>query len=184
MIILLCSIILCSILYLIIVGTTLQINVPAGITALCSIFIIIITSLALGKTLKTKETIAIEQIQIYSDPEELSIKDSVLILIKDLNIQHSDIVFQQAIIESSNFSSKVFKENNNIFGMRVPNRRPNTVVGSKHGYAVYNSWQESVIDYALFQLYSAKNLNRDQYLNFLNKNYSTTENYSEKLWKN
>lgn len=60
--------------------------------------------------------------------------------INDLNILHSDIVFNQARLETGNFKSKVFKNYHNLFGF----------VG-KNGYIKYSDWKQSVKAYKDFQ---------------------------------
>ena len=128
----------------------------------------------------TKEVIITEN-EITLTHDTLEFKDSVFNYIQELNIKHPEIVFKQAQIESGNFSSRVFRENNNMFGMRVPFRRANTVIGENRGYAVYESWKHSVIDYALYQMYSAKNLSEEEYIKFLSKNYAEDQHYAKKL---
>ena len=71
--------------------------------------------------------------------------------ILQLNIKNPKVVLAQAIIESGHFKSKLFKENNNLFGMRHAKQRHCISKGSKNGYAIYNNWRESVIDYAFYQ---------------------------------
>lgn len=115
--------------------------------------------------------------------QEISFEDSVYNYILELNIQHPEVVLRQARIESGNFKSRVFLENNNMFGMKIPNKRPNIVSGSNMGYAVYNNWQESVIDYALYQVYSGKNLSKEDYIKMLNNNYAEDTEYLNKLIK-
>ena len=127
---------------------------------------------------KTVEDITKEQIV-----QEISFEDSVYNYILELNIQHPEVVLRQARIESGNFKSRVFLENNNMFGMKIPNKRPNMVSGSNMGYAVYNNWQESVIDYALYQVYSGKNLSKEDYIKMLNNNYAEDAEYLNKLIK-
>lgn len=128
----------------------------------------------------TKEITTTEN-EVVLTHDTLEFRDSVFNYIQELNIKHPEIVFKQAQIESGNFSSKVFRENNNMFGMRVPFRRANTVIGENRGYAVYESWKHSVIDYALYQMYSAKNLSKEEYIKFLAKNYAEDPHYATKL---
>lgn len=109
--------------------------------------------------------------------EQITFEDSVFTYIVELNIKHPDVVLKQAKIESGNFKSKVFLENNNMFGFKKAFKRANTQVDTNRGYAVYDSWQECVIDYALYQTYSAKNLGREEYINFLGKHYAEDPNY-------
>ena len=109
--------------------------------------------------------------------EQISFEDSVYTYIIELNIKHPDIVLKQAKIESGNFKSKIFIENNNMFGFKKAYKRANTQIGVNRGHATYNSWQECIIDYALYQTYSAKNLSKEEYINFLGKHYAEDPNY-------
>jgi mannosyl-glycoprotein endo-beta-N-acetylglucosaminidase len=77
-------------------------------------------------------------------------------------LKHPEIVYAQAVLETGNFSSTIFKENNNLFGMkyvhdcRCSRTRPTTADGSKYGHAYYSDknkvgWKKSVDDYLLWQ---------------------------------
>ena len=116
--------------------------------------------------------------QVYN---QLSFEDSVYNYILELNIKHPDIVLRQARIESGNFQSKIFKENNNMFGFKQAYKRPNTQIGMNRSYAVYENWKECILDYALYQTYSAKNLNEEDYIKFLGNNFAADSVYSNKL---
>ena len=72
-------------------------------------------------------------------------------LIKELNMKFPHIVYAQARIESGNFKSAVFKQNNNLFGMREARVRVNTAKGTNLNHAYYDNWKESVYDYAFYQ---------------------------------
>ena len=97
-------------------------------------------------------------------------------------MNYIDIVYAQAIIESGSFKSGLCRNNNNIFGMRLAHSRKTTAIGTRHGYAKYEDWKRSVDDYVLFQN-SLKKMTREQYLKYLNKRYSATQNYSFLLLK-
>lgn len=99
----------------------------------------------------------------------------------ELNIKFPDLVFNQAKLETGNFTSKIFKENNNLFGMRKSTSRPTTSIEVENGYAYYNSWRESVQDYAFYQAKFLSDLNREEYLNYLQKNYAEDSLYKSKL---
>ena len=75
--------------------------------------------------------------------------------INKIGIKHPDIVLKQAQLESGHFGSNVFHKHNNIFGMMTPNDRPNVVNKNKSTrmYAHYDTWQDSVMDYKLWQDY-------------------------------
>lgn len=113
--------------------------------------------------------------------KSISFEDSVYNYIKSLNIKHPDVVFKQARIESGNFTSDIFKENNNMFGMKIPYKRANTIIGENKGYAVYNNWKECILDYALYQTYSGKNMTREEYINFLGDSYAEDLEYKQKI---
>lgn len=64
--------------------------------------------------------------------------------------KHIDEIFKHAQRESGNFRSKIFRDQNNAFGMRLAKRRKTLADGRKRGYAVYSSWYDSVYDYWLW----------------------------------
>lgn len=75
--------------------------------------------------------------------------------INKLGIKHPDIVFTQAKLESGHFKSNKFQEFNSLFGMKKPMSRPNVVNKEKSipNHAYYDTWQDSVKDYKLWQDY-------------------------------
>jgi hypothetical protein len=109
-------------------------------------------------------------------------KENLARLIYNLKIAHPDIVMAQAIIESGNFKSNIFKENNNLFGMKMPEYRKTTAIGTNRGHAVYRNWRESVIDYALWQGKRARYSTTNQYLRRL-RSYAADPNYITKIKK-
>ena len=54
-------------------------------------------------------------------------------------IENSDVVKAQIWLETGNLSSKFCKENNNLFGMKLPKRRQTTAIGKLDGMAYYPS---------------------------------------------
>lgn len=99
--------------------------------------------------------------------------------IKKNNIKFADIVFCQSIIESGHYKSKIFKSNNNLFGMKHPKKRKSLSKGNKNGYASYNNWQESIKDYKIWQDINLHNgdISRNGYLNYLKRVYCGCPNY-------
>jgi flagellum-specific peptidoglycan hydrolase FlgJ len=100
------------------------------------------------------------------------------------DVKFPDIVLAQAILESGNFTSRVTKHNNNLFGMRMPKVRQTTAVGQRYGYARYYNWKDSVKDYKLWQealLKRYPNMTRGQYKTYINRIYSTGKNYISKI---
>jgi len=78
-------------------------------------------------------------------------EEALIDLLRSSNIKYPYIVLAQAKIESGNYTSKVFRENNNLFGMKEPNVRTTTALGTKNSHAYYLDWVSSVYDYAMFQ---------------------------------
>lgn len=96
----------------------------------------------------------------------------------ELNIKFPHIVYAQARLESGNFKSQIFKTNNNLFGMKIARKRPTTNKGEENGHAYYDTWKESVQDYAFFQAAYLNDIKSEsEYLQYLNANYAGTPNY-------
>ena len=88
----------------------------------------------------------------------------------------------QAEIETGHFKSKIFKENNNLFGMKVATKRPTTNKGEQYKHAYYNSWRESVVDYAFYSAQYLSDLKtEEQYLDYIRHNYAEDSNYIGKV---
>lgn len=113
--------------------------------------------------------------------DTLEFKDSVLNFIFDLRLDHPYIVYSQAIIESGNFTSNIWKENNNMFGMKMPERRSTLVIGINKGHAVYRNWKECIIDYALFQSSYLRGLTEEEYFTKIGNSYAEDGSYEKKI---
>jgi hypothetical protein len=128
------------------------------------------------------QTNEINEIKITSQ-KVLKNKDAKLLFlyleIIENDIKHPDIVLAQAILESGYLSSPIFIENNNLFGMRLPERRPTVALSENRGYSVYDCWTDSVKDYKLFQefLFRRKEKTRDEYFDYLDRIYAEDPNY-------
>jgi len=104
--------------------------------------------------------------------------------LREVDIKYPEIVMAQAKLESGYFNSRLFKEQNNIFGMQLPKQRQTTAVGAKNGYAVYKSWKHSVMDYKLWQNgMIGKIHNHNQYFSYIFRNYAQDTNYVKHLKK-
>jgi len=103
-------------------------------------------------------------------------------LMKELNIQYPHIVLAQAKIESGNYTSNIFRENNNLFGMKEARVRVHTAKGTQYSHAYYDTWRESVYDYAFYQCrYLSKIKSESEYLNYLGQSYAESPNYVSSL---
>ena len=98
-------------------------------------------------------------------------KDLYLRLLEEgFSLNMSRLLTAQAAHETGNFTSAIFKENNNLFGMKRPVIRQTTAIGENKGHAVYPSIQDSIKDMALY-------LKSRGYLS----NYSTIDAYVKEL---
>ena len=94
-------------------------------------------------------------------------------LLVHMNVRFPHIVIAQARIESGNYTSAICNENNNMFGMKCAKSRATTNIGENRNHAVYETWQECVIDYAFYQTtYMRKAKTEEQYLSALSASYA------------
>ena len=108
-------------------------------------------------------------------------KEEFKYYLQETNIKFPEIVYAQAILESGNFNSAVFKKYNNVFGMKRSSERPTTALYYENGYAVYRTWRESVLDYALYQSYYHNDIDSvEEYYRALS-NYAEDTLYINKL---
>ena len=112
-------------------------------------------------------------------------KKNLWVVINDLEIKFPEIVFAQALLESGDFKSDLARNNNNLFGMKKPIKRPTTAEEkTRRGYAVYDHWIESIKDYKLYQdfiLGRRKIVNQHQYVSYLNRTYAEINDYSKRV---
>jgi hypothetical protein len=74
--------------------------------------------------------------------------------------KHINDIFSHAKRESGNFKSTIFKKQNNAFGMRLPKKRQTLALAKQRGYAIYNTWYDSIFDYWLW--YKNKPITQNQ----------------------
>ena len=105
-------------------------------------------------------------------------EDKLIDMLVSLNIKFPHIVLAQAKLESGNYSSKIFKENHNLFGMKEARVRIHTSKGTQFNHAYYSHWRESVYDYAFYQCRYLSTLHtEDEYYTYLSKSYAEATNY-------
>ncbi len=119
---------------------------------------------------------------LNQDPKEKFTEANLKQYLKDIHIAFPDIVFSQAVLESGNFKSNIFRINHNMFGMKLAKQRPTLAIDEENGHAVYNNWKESVLDYALFQSrYLSVIKTKELYLEYLRNNYAEDSSYVHRL---
>src|SRR5690606_3074917 len=112
-------------------------------TLLISLLSILFTEI--GHSEDTERTIMLPEIVIIAEPHEQIISR----ILSDRGVSDEMImsIIAQAKHESGNFNSPVFWENHNYFGMKQAKKRKTTAIGTNRGHAVYNSFEDCVIDY-------------------------------------
>jgi hypothetical protein len=133
-----------------------------------------------------KETVVTEKVYNDQTNKDDFSPEALLAYMKKLKIKYPETVLSQARLETGNFQSEIFKENHNLFGMKVAASRPTSAVGTNRGHAQYRNWKESVIDYALLQSYIIAKLpsnNDKEYRSYIQKFYSTTSDYLKRIDK-
>lgn len=121
-----------------------------------------------------------DRLVILSEPK---VNDTILSeYLKKYHIKFPYIVMAQALHESNRYTSDIFFENYNLLGMKVPNNRPTTSLGTRRGHAYYKNWEMCVLDYALYQSAYLRDIRTEsQYLEYLNKYYATDPSYKINL---
>jgi len=68
-------------------------------------------------------------------------------------LQMQSIAVGVARLETDNYGSDIYYENNNLFGMKFPLQRETLSIGEKNGYANFEGIADSVEDYILYLQY-------------------------------
>ena len=124
---------------------------------------------------REEKLIVIREYNEFSEPKLIE-------QIESLNFRFPHIVLAQAYQESGHFKSTIFRENNNMFGMKEAVVRSNLAKGTNRGHAMYASWQDCVIDYALYySTYLSDIKTEGEYFEFLRQNYAEDTGYVTRL---
>ena len=122
-----------------------------------------------------------EKILIINEANEFN-EDKLIEKLDKLNFKFPHIVLAQSILETGHYESKIFKENHNLFGMKEARVRLNLAKGTQYGHAYYDSWEESVTDYALwYSTYAYKCKTEKQLYKLLDKQYAEAAAYVSML---
>jgi len=109
-------------------------------------------------------------------------EEALIRLLKDCHIKYPHIVLAQAKLESGDFKSKMFKQNFNMFGMKLPRQRITTALGEKSGHAYYRDWIDCVHDYGMWSQAMTCNIDSEvEYFTKLDERYAEDTTYINKL---
>jgi hypothetical protein len=156
-----------------------------------TIIIVIIISIILGSaSLYIGYNLGRNTLISLTDEEKLIIiqeynkfnEDKLIDKLKELNVNFPYIALAQAKLETGNYTSKIFRESNNLFGMKEAKSRITTAKGTQFNHAYYESWTESVYDFAFHQCRYLPNIKtEEQYFQYLGQNYAEDPNYINRL---
>jgi len=116
-----------------------------------------------------------DTLKVHGEPFS---EEALVELMRNSNVKYPHIVLAQAKLESANFTSKIFKQNNNMFGMKMPKQRPTSAIGEENGFAVYRDWIDCVYDYMLYQANAMSTVDNEvEYFTRLEEKYCTDTGY-------
>lgn len=114
-------------------------------------------------------------------PKEFN-QNSLVELLNNCNIKFPYIVLAQAKLESNNFTSRIFKQNHNLVGLRRARQRLTTALSEKDTYAFYEDWTDCVYDIGMWQAaFTCDVNNEEEYYQRLQERYAEDPQYSLKL---
>jgi uncharacterized FlgJ-related protein len=152
-----------------------------GVKILIS-FITLITILSFVSIGNIQSSNMEKEMIIIMDKKNEFTEEKLIIALKRLNIKFPYIVYAQAELETGGFTSKIFRENNNLFGMKEARSRINTAIGTQHNHAYYETWMESVYDYAFYSSSYLRKINSEaDYFEYLSQSYAEDKNYISAL---
>ena len=71
-----------------------------------------------------------------------------------VSAQQIPFIVSVSAFETGGFKSPVLRKNKNLFGMRLPVKRPTVAIGEKGGYSNYASFRNSVEDFYIWADYT------------------------------
>ena len=150
-----------------------------SLLSICLFKLLFIPSISFKEvpSLKSKyEKVCIAEVQNNFTEEKFINK------IKQLNLNYPHIVYAQAMLESGNFTSKIFRENNNMFGMKQARVRINLAKSTQYNHAYFETWEDCLLDFAFHRAtYFSKLKTEQDYYNYLGKYYAEDPSYVSKL---
>jgi hypothetical protein len=122
-----------------------------------------------------------ERIMLINDSDPFT-ENKMAEMMKELNVKFAWIPMAQSMIETGHFHSDIFIENNNLFGMKEAKSRITTAIGTNKNHAEYNTWRESIYDYAFYQSrYLGKIRSESEYYQYLSASYAEDPTYVAKI---
>lgn len=108
-------------------------------------------------------------------------------LLRKCGAYYPEYIIAQYILESGRGTSRIAKQNNNLFGMKKAYQRNTCRIKERHNgvYAKYENWQLSVLDRVLWEVHAFKHHGGvpsvKEYQDYLARNYAEDKQYIKKL---
>lgn len=83
----------------------------------------------------------------------------------------ANFIICQSVLESANYTSAIYHENNNLFGMKLAKWRRTFAIGENRGHAMYKCKLDSLLDLIL----------RHEYFKILKESKQSIQKYCEFL---
>lgn len=90
------------------------------------------------------------QKKMNSTGKEGAINVYFLLIENGFSWRQAQFITAQAAHETGGFTSKIYQENNNCFGMKLAMIRKTTATGEKYGHATYDNLEQCVKDYKIY----------------------------------
>lgn len=160
-----------------------NVNVLGIKIVVVSLAVAVVTGFAIAPRASIRNLTQEERVILIREYNQFS-KPQLIKKIKELNFRFPHIVLAQAYQESGHFKSPIFLENSNMFGMKEAFQRTTLAHGSNRGHAYYETWQDGVLDYALYYAtYLSSIKTEGEYYEYLKQNYAGDPTYVERLQK-
>ena len=128
------------------------------------------------KSLSTEEKLIV--VREYNEFSEGRLIDKI----KQLNFRFPHIILAQSYQETGHYKSGIFLECKNLFGMKEAKIRATLAKGTNRNHAYYDSWQESLYDYALFYNTYLNDIKTEgEYYGYLEQYYAEDPTYVQRL---
>jgi uncharacterized FlgJ-related protein len=159
-------------------------SVTSNVVVILLSIILVITSIIgyvmINKVNQIKYITQETKIAIIRENNEFS-EEKLIEYMKEIHMRFPHIVLAQARIETGFYSSLVFKQNNNVFGMKLAKQRVRYSIGEKLNHATYTTWRRSVDDYAIRQAIEYSGIHRESDYYECLKQYAEDPTYSAKV---
>ncbi len=144
--------------------------------------IMFIFFMTLNISARNEKKITEDEIKIILTEHNHFSSGKLISKIKEMHFRFPYIIYGQALLETDHFRSRIFMENNNIFGMKEATKRVSLSRGTQYDHAFYDNWLESVYDYGLYYAsYLSGITTEDGYFDFLSEYYAEDPDYVAKL---